>query len=702
MLHHHPSSPPPPPTSDQTPPPPAVEYIYCDTVQSLEETISWLDKSGVHITLDCEATGLDPVEATPLLLQLGNWAGEVRVIPLAHFQGVHLTPLLTELSQHIVIGHNLNYDYRLLKSHYPATRFPRVYDTQLAEQVLTCGHYDKKGSWLSQLSLAALAQKYLGVTLDKSVRLTFTTNPPGSAFNPKPTSDFTESVKTEEWSPSPEQLAYAARDVAILPHIVDKQLEKLSSERLLDAVRLRFSALVPLAEVEMRGMLIDQKSWRQFLEDIAQQRQAVETELRVLLQPAETEHRLAKYEREKLDREAWEMQRASFMEMMRAQWEEMPAPKEMWGRFKMRVHREWVAEHPAPDKPHLDTDPINLGSPAQMLRAYHFLGLSVSKTDKKTREGLLFKALTPDQLRLVELHQQHSQLLRMETGFGENILARIVPTTGRLHTHLNIGLTSTGRMSSESPNFQNMPNSAELRHSFVADPGMYVVTADFSGQELAIGAALSQCRQMKDDLAAGRDLYKELAVMVWGGTVETITKDQRRKAKSGLLGISYGMGVPGMVNNYHMAEDEAKAILTAIRTRYHEYVSWGDQQAFLAKRNGYVETASGARRYFPDAAAMGWKLSTEARNAPVQGTAAEVIYRCAVRNEKHLVPQGILPVNYVHDEVVSLAPNHIPQEVAMAMVEREMIAAFYDILPYGRYGVRVRVEMHAAPYWSKD
>lgn len=665
-----------------------LPYILVDTPTRLTRALVWLHQQK-SLALDCEATGLDPVAATPLLLQLGNEDGQVIILDLTRLCADALAPLWPLLAQRLIIGHNLNYDYRLLKSHYPAVRFPRVYDTQLAEQVLTCGHYDKKGSWLSQLSLAALTQKYLGITLDKSARLSFT-----------------ESVKT--FDPTPEQLTYAARDVAVLPQIVEQQTARLVQEGLLRAVKLRFEALVPLAEVEMRGMLINQESWRAFLDETRRDRAQVETDLRVLLQPAETEYRLTKYEREARDYAAWERARDQELAACRAEYERTGGGDPHttgflgWGAWKIRWMKQWREERPNPGKPHLNTDPINLSSPEQMLRAYQFAGLRVEKTDKMTRERLLLAELAEEQRQLVTLHQQHSLLAHIESSFGENILDRVVPTTGRLHTHLNIGLTATGRMSSESPNFQNMPSSDALRHSFVADPGTYVLTADFSGQELAIAAALSQCHQMMDDLEAGRDLYKELAVMVWGGTVETVTKEQRKKAKSGLLGINYGLGVPGLMNRHHMSKHDAQAVLDAIKARYHELVAWGDQQAFYAKRAGYVETASGARRYFPNIAAMGWKASTETRNAPIQGTAADIIYRCAARLERHLVPLGIRPVNYVHDEVVCLVPSAITPARATALVETEMTEAFYDLMPYDRYHVRVRVDMHTGPWWTKD
>lgn len=652
-----------------------------ETPDDLKHCVRWL-REQEHLLLDSEATGKNPRSATPLLLQLGS-EDTAWVINLTCFSDFQLVPLFNALSRvRLIIGHNLNYDYKLLRAHYPAVTFRAVYDTQIVEQLLTSGMFENKGLWMKGTALKVLAQRYLGRELDKEVRETFIDADP------------------DDFHPTLEQCRYGADDVMVLPSIMDAQMARLEDEGMLDAARLRCRAVLPLAEVELRGMLIDQAAWREFIAGMEVERDQVKAELEELLTAHELRYRQQKYFEATQERTLWEETYARVQSAVRADWE-ANHQDEPWGKFKNAELARWREVHPRPPLPHLDLSNINLNSNQQVLRALQAMGLEIESTDKLTRQAAERSGkLTAEQQRVLAVYAQYNKLQKYISAFGENILERIDPETGRLHPTYNIGLTDTGRMSAENPNFQNFPRVNAIRHAFLADPGTVVITADFKGQELAISAALSGDALMKQDIIEGKDLYRLLAVDLFGISLDEVTAEQRQMCKSALLGISYGLSAVGMERNHGIDRALGEKILAQIRKRYKTMVDWSDQQANLALTRGYVTTASGARRYFTRKDLPRWKIENQGRNAPVQGTGAEIVYRTTYRLEKHLAPKGIVPVNYVHDEAVVLAPEVIAEEAAK-LVKREMQQAFLDVLPFDRFGMRIDVDVHIDRYWTK-
>lgn len=337
-----------------------------------------------------------------------------------------------------------------------------------------------------------------------------------------------------------------------------------------------------------------------------------------------------------------------------------------------------------------------------MMRAFAALGFNVESSDKETRAKLLQRSdLNETQREVLETYSRFTVAAHNISAFGENILSRI-RETGRLHTQYNIHLAETGRMTSEKPNFQNFPRDAALRNCFLADPGGVVITADFKSQELAVSAALSGDPVMKADLAAGRDLYKELATKVFSVPLAQVTKEQRYQCKVALLGITYGLSVKGLEKNNQIPPALGTKIIREIRTRYKDLVAWSDGLVETATRERVVETAAGSKRYFRDLEMPSWKLATEARNAPVQGTAADIVYRVIARLSDALkaFPESYI-ANVVHDEMVVVCPASLSAQVSRT-VQDEMSAGFNDILPESIYGVRCGADVHIAPYWTKD
>lgn len=672
-----------------------MEIVVVETLHSIDEMMAdleayWALDGKATLSLDCEATDKDPVTATPLLLQVAAHSGRVYVINLTLFKPSQIETLFRRAHEMgvVVMGHNLAYDYKLLRAHGYVSpgQVTRVYDTQLAELVLTTGHYNNKMLWLKSVSLKRLVEKYCGLQMEKDVRETFIQATSGE----------------EAWVPDDAQVEYAAYDVATLFEIREAQVKALQKHALVYATKLRFDAVVPVVEMELRGMLIDQAAWRKFLDDVRTLRQVYEQRLVFELSPYEWLHRERVFFEKRRVLSLWEQERDLMLEQTKAAWE--GSDKSIgWGEYKLATMKSWRELHPRPQNPGNEPDmsPINLGSSQQMLRALTALGLELENTGKEARLRAMRGDLTDEQRTVMNDYQEFSGLNRILVGFGENVLAMINPSTGRLHGRFNIHVAATGRWSSEHPNFQNFPRNDAIRHAFIADPDMVVVTADYSSQELAIVAALSRDLAMIRDYNAGKDLYKELASVVWKVPVEQVTKDMRQKAKIAMLGINYGLSATGLNKRQGIPLKEAEALIAGIKKKYPQVVAWGDAQAAKAFNTGYVETAAGTKRFFVDKTMPRWKFDTEGRNAPVQGSAADSAYRLIRRGEDNLVPHGILPVNFVHDEVVALAPVEAG-DVAAERLCHEMEEAFYDLLPFEKYGVRIRVDAHVAAHWTKD
>lgn len=668
----------------------AGAYLLVDNERALRRCLSSLQEASL-VAFDTEASSLDAQQAHPLLAQFavtedGESLAYVVVLP-AFRLGPLLKLFATLADGHcLVVGHNIGYDYKIVRAHYGST-LTRMYDTQLAERLLTSGDYDQKAEWLSQTSLKAVVRRYLGQDIEKDTRESF------YDFAPPP-----------GWVPTEEQTHYAALDVLLLLPLFTAQLQRVKDEGLVKAARLRFAAIGPVGEMELHGMRVDVPGWRAWLATQAEAKREAGAKLVTLLTPGELAYQKAVYHTEMDAYTAWEAARDRTLLQVEAAWTERRAafPDTMgWGEWKNLWMKQWRAANPNPGKPKpLGPDfEINLRSPEQVKRALTSLGLEeVSSTDKEARAKLLLrKNVTPEQRVVLETFGAYTLAAHNESSFGENILARV--RDGRLRGSYNIHIAETGRMSSEKPNFQNFPRDKALRACFIADEDGVVVTADYKSQELCISAALSGDEVMKADLAAGRDLYKQLATEVYGVAYDDVTDEQRRVCKAALLGITYGQTDYGLEQKHDIPRPMGKRVLAGIRGRYTQLVAWSDQQTRIAGRWGYVLSASGAKRYFRDGNMPEWKRNNEARNGPVQGTAADVMYRALARLDPAL-PAGCYLGNVVHDEVVVCGPASYT-DALVRLIPREMAAAFDDLLPYARFGVVAGADIHVSTHWEK-
>lgn len=262
--------------------------------------------------------------------------------------------------------------------------------------------------------------------------------------------------------------------------------------------------------------------------------------------------------------------------------------------------------------------------------------------------------------------------------------------TGRIHTSFNQTVTATGRLSSSDPNLQNIPvrgeDGKEIRKAFIPEPGCMFFSADYSQIELRVMAHLSSDSNMIEAFREGYDIHAATAAKIYNETIDSVTRDQRTKAKRANFGIIYGITVFGLAERLNISRDEAKQLIDGYFATFpgvHEYM---EQAKETARDNGFVETLFGRRRYLADinsrnATVRGF-AERNAINAPIQGTAADIIKVAMIRIHNRFKTEGIKSkmILQVHDELnFSVLPEE--KEKVERIVIEEMQGAFAMQVP---------------------
>jgi len=239
----------------------------------------------------------------------------------------------------------------------------------------------------------------------------------------------------------------------------------------------------------------------------------------------------------------------------------------------------------------------------------------------------------------------------------------INPLTGRVHTSYHQAVTATGRLSSTDPNLQNIPvrndEGRRIRQAFIAGKGNRIVAADYSQIELRIMAHLSQDKGLLDAFAHGEDIHRATASEVFGVALDKVSGEQRRSAKAINFGLIYGMSAFGLSRQLNIGAGEAKRYMDLYFERYPGVLRYMENTRQLAASKGYVETLDGRRLWLPDinsSNAIRRKAAERAAiNAPMQGTAADIIKRAMIAVDDWLQQRNdgaIRMIMQVHDELV--------------------------------------------------
>lgn len=332
---------------------------------------------------------------------------------------------------------------------------------------------------------------------------------------------------------------------------------------------------------------------------------------------------------------------------------------------------------------------FNIASPKQVGEIL-FGKMKIVEKPKKTKTG---QYVTSEEVlqqlkgknEIVGKILEHRGLKKLLGTYVDALPKLINPRTGHIHTSFNQTVTATGRLSSSDPNLQNIPvrgeDGKEIRKAFVPEEGCLFFSADYSQIELRVMAHLSGDENMQEAFREGYDIHAATAAKIYHETIDTVTRDQRTKAKRANFGIIYGITVFGLAERLDISRTEATQLIDGYFATFPKVAEYMEQAKETARKLGYAETLLHRRRYLPDitshnATVRGF-AERNAINAPIQGTAADIIKIAMVRihrrfRDEHLRSKMILQV---HDELnFSVYPDE--KETVERIVLEEMQAAY--------------------------
>jgi len=591
-----------------------IKYDFIQTNDKLIELINKIEKEPI-IAIDSEGSSFDPYKAKLLLLQIAV-RDKSYVIDCTKVDITELKHIL-EAERPLKIAQNAKFDYSLLKVQ-AGIALGNVFDTMLAERILTCGVS-------REISLKTLVQKYLGLKIDKTVREGFT-----DPANPALKGNFNK-----------EQLDYAARDVLVLRTIFEKQYRQLIDEKLIETAKLEFAIVPAIAEMEIRGSLIDTHKWRAHIAELEKKRDQINKEIQ-----NDIRH-LSPY-----------------------------SQVDLFGN---------------------ESDTVNLDSPMQLLQIFKKLGEDMPNTSELN----LRRSTHPLAKKLLEYRAYE----KMITSFGETILEKINEITGRLHPDfLQLG-ADTGRFACNNPNLQQIPADSGFRSCFIATPGFKLITADYSQIELRIMAEVSDDPAFLKAFHEDIDLHSLTASQMFRVPIGKVNKDKRFQAKSINFGLMYGRGPVSLGNQIGLSVDEARKLLDVYFSSYKKVKRWLDDIGRQAVRNKYVRTLGGRRREFvlpershPEYDRLISAIERQGKNMPIQGTSADITKYAIAYIFQELTKQKLDAhlIHTVHDEIVVEAREDTVEKVA-GIIEQNMIRAGEKLLKK----VPVKVDIYISNCWEK-
>jgi len=566
------------------------------------------------IGLDTETTDLDPYLARLRLIQLGTPDG-VYIIDVNHFadadmkQSEGLAPLRRLLSspRPIKIAHNAKFDAKFIK-HNLGVDVIGLFDTLLASQLVSAGDIEERHG------LAAIAERYLNETVDK-----------------------TERLSNWEFELSETQLQYAARDAAVLLPLREKLIERIKSLGLIKCAQLEFECVMPVVDMELAGFFMDKQRWLEQLRIVEERRGELANEL-----------------------------------------------QEMLG--------EGVAQASLFGPPRAN---INLDSQQQVTEALTRLGVPLPDSTRNWKLQPLAA-----QYPVVEKLLEYRTMQKALTSYGENMVELINPKTGRLHADFRQIGAPTGRFACTNPNIQQVPHAVEYRRCFMGHPATRsLVIADYSQIELRILAEFSGDEAFINAFRSCADLHKVTAAQVFGVSTDQVTKEQRDFAKRLNFGVVYGIGAQRFSMMTGLGVSDAEDVLRRYFATYKRLDAYLRESANRAVSDKEARTGSGRLvkfNYDPSDRQQVSMTQRNGKNAPIQGTSADILKRALRLLNDELRTTSAKIVNIIHDEIVVEVDEGEAEAVAQT-VEREMVAAGEEYLQT----VPVKVEAQIASEWTK-
>ncbi|CAN5851726.1 DNA polymerase I [soil metagenome] len=344
------------------------------------------------------------------------------------------------------------------------------------------------------------------------------------------------------------------------------------------------------------------------------------------------------------------------------------------GRLEQEIYQEAGGE-------------FNIGSNAQLRDVlFNQLGLDVVK---KTKTGAstdveVLQALAAQGHRLPELLMQYRQLDKLQSTYVDALPRMVNPETGRIHSSFNQTVASTGRLSSSDPNLQNIPirteMGAEIRRGFIPAEGHVFLSVDYSQIELRILAHYSGDPAFVEAFRSGEDIHRQTAALVFGVPLDQVNREMRGRAKTVNFAVIYGIGPYSLGNRLGISGAEAKEFIDRYFERFPGVRRYLDEQIELARKQGFVETLTGRRRYIPEITSRNFNVRAfgerAATNAPIQGSSADLIKIAMIRIHRALREEKMQArmLLQVHDELLLEVP-HGEVDATLALVKDRMEGA---------------------------
>src|SRR3989338_7180112 len=331
---------------------------------------------------------------------------------------------------------------------------------------------------------------------------------------------------------------------------------------------------------------------------------------------------------------------------------------------------------------------FNIASPVQLRDIlYEKMGLKLPGI-KKGKTCYSTSASELEKMRgthpIIEHIEDFRELTKLQNTYLEVLPTLVNPKTHRIHTSFNQAVAATGRLSSSDPNLQNIPIRTDLgrkiRHAFVAEKGKVLIVADYSQFELRIVASLANDAKLIEIFKRGEDVHKATAAIVNNVLLDEVTPDMRRAAKEVNFGVLYGMGVYGLSSRTGISQFEAKDFIEKYFQQFSGVKKYIDDTIAFARKEGYVETLFGRRRYISEIQSDNYQLRSAgermAVNMPVQGTQADLVKMAMITIAKYLAdnyPNGeVKMILQVHDELVFEVSNDL-ESVLIPIIKEKMI-----------------------------
>ena len=449
--------------------------------------------------------------------------------------------------------------------------------------------------------------------------------------------DKSERLSNCEFELSEAQLQYAARDAAVLLPLREKLIDRIKSLDLIQCAQLEFECVMPVVDLELAGFYMDKTRWLEQLGIVEERRAEIANEL-----------------------------------------------QEMLG--------EGVAQASLFGPPRAN---INLDSQPQVTEAMNRLGIPLPDSTRNWKLQPL-AAQYPVVAKLLEYRTMQKAL----TSYGQNMIEFINPKTGRLHADFRQIGAPTGRFACTNPNIQQVPHSPEYRRCFMGYPaGRRLVIADYSQIELRILAEFSGDQGFIDAFNSGADLHRVTAAQVFNVAQDQVTKEQRDFAKRLNFGVVYGIGAQRFSMMTGLGVSEAEDVLRRYFATYRGLDRYLRESANRAVNEKQARTGSGRLVKFnfdPSDRQQVSMTQRNGKNAPIQGTSADILKRSLRLLNDELRETSATIVNIIHDEIVVEVDEHEAEEVAQT-VARAMCAAGEEYLQT----VPVKVESQVAREWTK-